>query len=104
MWQCVSVSGSTTYNFGANVHTATGSFAHCQVELFTGPGCASSTVRVEPDLLWLNTSWGTPTGSVTTASNEQSARVSCYNDVSSTGGPGTFYVDMIYLSPAPATY
>jgi hypothetical protein len=95
--QCVSVSPNTTYNFGA--HIFGGSYAHCDVELYTGPGCngyVSEAAREE----WLATWWSPDErAQVMTAGDTASALVSCRSE-----GGGSAYFDTLYLTQAPGEF
>jgi hypothetical protein len=85
-------------------HTAEGAFAHCDVDLYPGANCTGTATNVAAGL-WLNVDWG-PGGSGNTPFDSglsASAMVSCYNG-SDFGTDAAFYIDQIYLSPAPAMY
>jgi hypothetical protein len=98
IWQCVSVSPNTTYNFGVHILGA-GSYAYCDLDLYTGGGCTGSVANASNGL-WLNVVWSPDQRSqITTASNQVSARVSCHIE-----GGGSAYFDMPYLTPAPGEY
>jgi hypothetical protein len=107
IWQCVPISPSATYNFGVTIHTGTGFYAHCQVEVFGGSGCTEGAggVRIAADFIQLNVDWANPTGYFTTTPADKSARVSCFLDVAANNNQtGSFYFDMTYLTPAPGQY
>jgi hypothetical protein len=114
--QCLSVTASTAYNFGAAVrNTASGigfcAGVYCELRWFSAASCAGTDVSgvVPPRVDSSSTGWtkNTPFVNITATSpaTAASAQIKC----------GTFYpaqgqadcwgaIDMVYLSLPPATY
>ncbi len=86
------------FNFGVQF---SGNAPICQVTFYSGFNCdgddvlANETGPAMPAALWQSVS-----GSVTDVRNANSALFSCYIF----GGPATTYLDMFYLSSAPAQF
>jgi hypothetical protein len=98
--QCVSVSPSKTYNFGAMLRS-NGGAVHCVVDLFSAAGCTGA-ISNAVDAVWYNVYWSADVGlvypAVQTTAGTASAQVSCSTEV-----PDSWF-DTIYLSAAPGRY
>jgi hypothetical protein len=98
IWQCVNITPNTTYNFGAHI-LGQGSYAYCDLDLYTGGGCSGAQLS-QFSGLWLNVWWSPDQRTqITAPSNTVSARVSCHIQ-----GGGAAYFDTLYLTPAPGEY
>jgi hypothetical protein len=98
IWQCVSVSPNTTYNFGAKI-LGRGSYAYCDLDLYASGDCSGAPSNAASGL-WLNVVWSPDQDAVvTTDGNTMSARVSCHIE-----GGGSAFFDMAYLTPWPGDF
>lgn len=105
LWQCVAISPHASYDFGVRYHTAEGAYAHCDVDIYPGANCTGTATNVAAGL-WLNVGWGPGGNDVIykfDSGLSASAMVSCYNGADF-GVDAAFYIDQIYLTPAPAAY
>ncbi len=99
IWQCVPIVAHTMYNFGVRIATLSGAYAFCDVDAYQGPNCTGNTTNVA-DFQWLNVAWSSGQFPTTFDSSFYiSAKVSCHVQMG-----GQFFVDEIYLTPAPGMY
>jgi hypothetical protein len=99
IWQCAAISTQTDYNFAVQQATLSGAYTHCVLDLYAGPGCTGG-FNTAADSEWINVGWSTnmyPT--LVNSSFAVSAKVSCYVEPN-----GSFFVDNVYLTPAPGQY
>ena len=101
-WQGVPVSAGTDYNAVLR-SAARGAFVHSDLDAFDRVGCAGTRTSVREGLLWLNTAWSSNSPfPFQTAISTRSVRVACYSEPTET--PGSFFLDEVYLTPAPGRF
>jgi hypothetical protein len=104
--QCVPVSASKTYNFGAMIYDQYCYGVFCELHWFNGASCGN--VEVGSELIQSTaTAWTAATaGPLTPPSDAVSARVICRSNGPAPGGGADCwaYIDEVYLTPAPGKY
>jgi hypothetical protein len=97
VFQCVSISMQTTYNFGGYMQSS-GGYTHCDVEFFPSAGCTGVGVN-QLDGVWLNVNWSGNMAASLPSGSYTSALVYCWAEANV-----NLDVDMLYLTPAPGGF
>jgi hypothetical protein len=97
VFQCVSISMQTTYDFGVYMQSS-GGYTHCDVEFFPSAGCQGVGVN-QLDDIWLNVGWSGDMATTLPSGSYTSAKVYCWAEAYV-----ALDIDMIYLTPSPGTF